>query len=369
MPETARRAGVDRTTRPTASCALRKKITQQRALPSSVVIATVLPGIPHRVCACLPASVHRRSETMKYQTINQGRKRVVSFEDSKHAVAYHYTNAAGLIGIIQNSCLWASSPVGLNDLVEFTYGVDVIAEVCKSWPKDGLSELQRRYLAALSIGEPIKRHFESVYYVSASASSDSLSQWRNYSGRLGYCIGIDTTVQLAVVDGGGTSRTGENYERISGVMGGWYDVVYNSDQQQKLIWDFISESLRGVDEAYGPELMVSRDSGFLATLASTMKHATFAEEQEIRFVASKLQDMHENFRAGDFGVIPYVEVAKATDRRHFIDSPQEPLPLTQVTCGPANSSEQPLVEGAVVRLLKDKGYEVPVVVSTSPYRF
>jgi hypothetical protein len=41
-------------------------------------------------------------------------------------VIYHYTDAAGLFGIISNDELWASAPSSLNDASELSYGFQLL---------------------------------------------------------------------------------------------------------------------------------------------------------------------------------------------------------------------------------------------------
>ena len=44
---------------------------------------------------------------------------------------YHYTNAAGLLGILQNKVFWVSKSNFLNDFSEISYIDTVIKSICK----------------------------------------------------------------------------------------------------------------------------------------------------------------------------------------------------------------------------------------------
>jgi Protein of unknown function (DUF2971) len=126
------------------------------------------------------------------------------------AVLYHYTTAAGLMGIIASQRLWATNARFLNDPSEIRYALKMIS--------DTVAEREKAYLEArsaeptlavpdlagiiLGVGAPkieiwakdlleVFHHQREVYVTSFCEDGDLLSQWRGYaSAGGGYAIGI-----------------------------------------------------------------------------------------------------------------------------------------------------------------------------------
>lgn len=99
---------------------------------------------------------------------------------------YHYTDSAGLLGIIgsnQDGCLWMSNICFMNDHSEF----DV-----------GFSEIENHVISLFNsagIPEPYARSGiyamkRNIFVASFSGKKNDLSQWRGYCKRGGYCIGV-----------------------------------------------------------------------------------------------------------------------------------------------------------------------------------
>ncbi|MDE0174269.1 MAG: DUF2971 domain-containing protein [Defluviicoccus sp.] len=130
-----------------------------------------------------------------------------SYEEMADAL-FHYTNANGLLGILESGQLWSTASVASNDATEQQYGKGVIASVLNTIPKNA-SE-QRRIDAALeSLRLPpfaathdydedlealLTTHFVT-FITSFCKTSDPaifqgglLSQWRAYGGTHGYAI-------------------------------------------------------------------------------------------------------------------------------------------------------------------------------------
>jgi channel protein (hemolysin III family) len=106
---------------------------------------------------------------------------------------YHYTSMQGLLGIFSFRELWASKIHYLNDAREFCLALELAR-----------GELEKRKQAAQSEGvraflqRTIDRIFQvsrlNIHVVSFSEDSDSLSQWRAYSGGSGgFALGMEST--------------------------------------------------------------------------------------------------------------------------------------------------------------------------------
>jgi DUF2971 family protein len=86
---------------------------------------------------------------------------------------YHYTTPEGLMGIVKNQELWATSVFFLNDIAEFKHGI----------------ELGRDHLEAL-FNNTEKTKDTTIYVCSFSEEPDDLSQWRAYCPMGGFAIGF-----------------------------------------------------------------------------------------------------------------------------------------------------------------------------------
>jgi len=106
---------------------------------------------------------------------------------------YHYTNAAGLLGIVRGKCLWASDVWYMNDAREALYGLDVIERALEGLdlPSGPAAEIRGR---ALTLLRAIRDDgdFSRSYIACLSADGDDLSQWRAYGRPRGFSIGFDT---------------------------------------------------------------------------------------------------------------------------------------------------------------------------------
>lgn len=104
-------------------------------------------------------------------------------------VLYHYTTQAGLLGILESNCLWATAAQYLNDSSEYEYGLQLIADRLSSTAKEAVDETVAAKLA--EIAKDLSP-FPGVCVVSLTKDGDLLSQWRAYGGRaggvaLGFC--------------------------------------------------------------------------------------------------------------------------------------------------------------------------------------
>jgi hypothetical protein len=135
---------------------------------------------------------------------------------SKPDRLYHYTDAAGLIGIVERQVLWATDAEFLNDAQELRFGrAEVHAALLSraselstgkargdhpEYPEypDALAYTAASMMlgAAESI-QPNARHDEyfqvAVYVTCFCEEPDLLSQWRGYAAGGGFAIGFSTS--------------------------------------------------------------------------------------------------------------------------------------------------------------------------------
>lgn len=165
-------------------------------------------------------------------------------------ILYHYTDARGLLGIVQSGQLWASSAAFLNDSTEMVYMRDVLAEVAQEFREKyeveaeirdyaadayagtgRFSDAQRRTASVISVLEMAPTFPGGLFdvYVSCFCSDDDLlSQWRGYpSSGGGYAVGLRSE---SLRQGGGLLRR----------------VVYDEQTQRELLRDLLAPVIDAV---------------------------------------------------------------------------------------------------------------------------
>lgn len=221
-------------------------------------------------------------------------------------VLYHYTDFAGLHGMLKTDRIWATYNKVLNDATEEHHAIGVLDSALKTFLKTGSN--------TLNIGSllPPRRRFVSCF-----CESDSLlSMWRAYAGDGGgYCLGFSYEGLRAT--GFLKSRPGSSFPLLGRVAYGdaprdilaylKADVAYGKIKQQS------------IDE------LVAKLSPFLPSM---IKNVAFREEREWRLIALDPPTEWINFRSGNANIKPYVELACVKAFGEF------KLPLVSVTYGP-----------------------------------
>jgi hypothetical protein len=263
-------------------------------------------------------------------------------------VLWHYTDAAGLQGILETRTFWATEATFSNDAAEIHHGLGVWRDAVDSYEYMGKKSTTGARVKALRVAThqimgPYVTTEMRPFLVCFCDSGDVLSQWRAYGGSDtagGYALGFappETSVRFRL------SR-----------------VVYDRDAQRSACAALVDASVRAVDKN-------TRDMGrfteFLLGIranpieaATTFKDPAFAEEHEWRLVYLRDADratLDVKHRVSRGLLLPYVEV----------ETPR----LVAVNCGP---SPDPALKQAGVRSLLDaNGYQdVTVEGSLAPLR-
>src|SRR5437762_1595309 len=105
------------------------------------------------------------------------------------AVLYHYTDSAGLFGLVTSGNLRLGDARFLNDSTEFVHGIniarEVVTEALKETDGEKILERTRHYLSPEFV-------FRQLYVFSLSETAESISQWQRYGADgYGYCIGFN----------------------------------------------------------------------------------------------------------------------------------------------------------------------------------
>jgi hypothetical protein len=273
---------------------------------------------------------------------------------------YHYTSPSGLLGILEKNCLWASSALSLNDLSEVTYGFGVVKEVLEERKGSTFTDAIWPVL-----GDETRDSLrDAAFFLSASAHGDSLNQWLGYSGKQGYAVGLDTSVNLVQLTESDQEIAYLNHNLVSG----WFDVIYDRDRQRQavnVLLDFLEQG-----HVPGSTHTALHARLWLGTLLVQFKHPAFRDEREVRYLATRLPSPVEYFRAGAYGVVPYVKLVTREPGEYFYTrSSGRKLPIVSVACGPLNAEERLPAMAATRRLLAATGYSADVAPSDAPYRY
>lgn len=304
----------------------------------------------------------------------------------KGDAVYHYTDAAGLLGMVQNHTLRATEASGMNDPHEGVYGRKVVAEHVA--PEPHREDFENHRLQADSIAD------EEVFVACATTRADDVSQWTRYTPwpSAGYCVGLDPQASLHVIRADPpvpykASRTENGHFRIQfgnwASVSSWSPVVYGSQEFGKAMEDFYpwaSDLFRGIStdgnwEDYQEERQMAESAGSTALndMTRLAKHEGFAAENEIRLVATTSSGAGVvKYRPSRYGVVRYVDLGVGEEHQGYVVRDEEDatswvrLPIVSVTISPSPFAERGVE--SVRRLLADNGYDIEPTVSTSNMR-
>lgn len=283
---------------------------------------------------------------------------------SSPAKLHHYTNSAGINGIILSNHLWATDFRNLNDTTELTYGTGLLVDELKKFGKEKVGDvsilLNGLCTFYMDHGDKIRDFFET-YVVSLSEAPDMLSQWRAYADHAkGCCVEFDFTDSrlFTIVD----EYTPWALEILP--------VIYDEDIQRSLIRSGIERLLNHLSP-----LAINRSTseqgiliGFLMhalrPFVTAFKHPGFAEEREWRAIAAcqKTQtDAKKKQRIAGSSSSNYLECIFIQGNDVSLWQ-RKLLPITGIKYGPL---AEPSKKEEIRKLLSLNGYENQVVYSDS----
>lgn len=289
---------------------------------------------------------------------------------------WHYTNGEGLLGILRNDAVWASSAATLNDSREIWEGVEALEKRLRWWRKQGEIDSRQADFAKSNLAQAVqalKQH--RVFVVSASLASDRLSQWRGYGGEQSYAVALDVNRPLRPL-----SETPILRDSAAVVPGPWMKVAYGKSKFREQI-DAASRLLLNLAPVTGEdEATLAGHPGILLwRILPYLKHKSFREENEARLchiVPPESALRHEpalNFRAGRRMPIPYLDLGAHIRQdgdeffKYWARNREAKLPIRKVIIGPGHYDWAR--ENAVRALLDRYGYEhVKIGHSRSTYR-
>lgn len=265
-------------------------------------------------------------------------------------ILYHYTTAAGLIGILNSGMLRGSNATFLNDSSEIAFGRSICHQVLMEELKHR-TDLAERKLIENARGFLDDEPPHEIYVTSFSARRDLLSQWRAYgSSESRFCVGF---------------RAAQFSERD--ILRFPQPVDYVRDSQQEKVRRAVAiacrELSRSPDDPYHGQSCALDLSFHLRRLSCAFKHAGFAEEEEWRSVerASPISDLRSIGFEVTGGVlrtfISMLMGSRVSDR----------LPVSEVCLGPSGQKQRETIY-TIQLLLARYGYEdASVTTSEIPF--
>lgn len=229
-------------------------------------------------------------------------------------ILWHYTNAAGFLGICRSGKLWATNTEYLNDASELRYARHLILrEINAARPKVAVREeheMLNLFCDCLSSNAT-----RPVFVTSLSAVKNELSQWRAYGGSTGsYALGFNTTSLLTAI-----AKNTETRFTL-------HKCIYEDAHSHDLCVQFVDSLIRefragrsthtsGASDYQEMLDFVHEAVRIFDTLAPLIKHPDFIQESEWRLVSGvvDLTKRPIRLREGRTRVVPYLELTIATD--------------------------------------------------------
>ena len=107
-------------------------------------------------------------------------------DEANPPVIYHYTDPAGLIGILSSGQLWATDIQYLNDSSELQHAQRLYRQVLEELFFEGSRQsLQRRLAKKALRSEYLSLDSRKEYVVCFCAEGDLLTQWQSYGAQIG----------------------------------------------------------------------------------------------------------------------------------------------------------------------------------------
>jgi hypothetical protein len=265
-------------------------------------------------------------------------------------ILYHYTTQDGLLGILNDSKIWATDILYLNDETEFKYSIGLMKERIKKIVKPISGQKAKKFLKHLL--EPPKHLNEfQIFVCSFSIDGKSLSQFRSYCPENnGFSIGFDYS-QL--------NNVTKNQNFRTYLLPCFYEKSMIAELANETIDGIVSFLKTEVDDDLN-KAIGEYDSEF-PILASILKHESFHDEREWRLFIFKKRPVASSeiqFRKGKSMLLPYITV----DLQGTTKLP----PIKQIYVGP--TPHQDLSTNSVKLLVQSKHLSCSVEHSGIPYR-
>ena len=282
---------------------------------------------------------------------------------------YHYTDAAGLEGIVKTQQVWSTDFTHLNDPSELTYGMAIASELLSEigQASDSRTRIFCDMVNDLFTHKNMRGAF-GFFVSSFSQERDDLGQWRAYgdNGR-GFALGLSP--QVFRIEQKADRKPHENVFVVP--------VVYDRHAARRHHMPAIEQAVRIVGKTVEQASDLMQDSNvgmpFLDEMAKaliaaqliinslTIKHEAYQHEREVRLIILGEQTNlapYISTRAGRSEIVPFIKSDMPVQAKDNV---------AEIVIGPAASA------GAEdwVQALLEPFHDVPASIlhrSTIPYR-
>ena len=272
---------------------------------------------------------------------------------------WHYTDATGLIGILQSKQIWSTQISCLNDASEQRHFGDLVHAKVKERRRDNKDPLLEPLFRVAD--EALRsREFTAVgqFVACFSEARDDLGQWRGYGGgECGYAIGFSSNGILSAIS-----------PRVNTLL---MPMIYADS-----VHNFVASDVIRMGEVYyrqglcrgNPDLwtqeFVTAFGDVLSLTAANVKHPKFSGEAERRIV-TMLQPGEQKkleFRQKRTMLARHLPISLVVEEDGACH-----LPITRIVVGPGPA--QRVSKVSVGELLVKFDYQhIPVELSEVPYR-
>ncbi|RPH38144.1 DUF2971 domain-containing protein [bacterium] len=250
-------------------------------------------------------------------------------------ILYHFTDAAGLMGIIKDAGVWASLATSLNDRSEVTFGVELARKVLQERIKRSETLYLTSIVSFLDPGNvPDEVRLEvNTFVISFCARIDKSGHWLHY-GRSGdgFALGFEPG-------------------RLQVVPFDLARVLYEEDEQRHAIERIIDNAERALtnivssvspdQQLYATRVGAHMVAAHLWALAPRLKNPAFGEEEEWRLLTYHLKGgAHLELKGGHHGngrAIPLQTGYRSVDGRvvphQVLSFSKTRLPLAEIVLG------------------------------------
>ena len=273
----------------------------------------------------------------------------VSLHRKRPRYLYHYTNAQGLLGMLQSKSIWATNSRFMNDPTEIGYATRLVREVVEQsellkgnapWVKR-LRDWVNGFLVDYEQGA-------KVYIACFCPEGDLLSQWRGYGavgggyalGFVGRHIGAQ---ELTSLDKPEPILRKVIYDRRTqqGLVRDWLEGVFRVEQELRKHPGQLAAQQRSFQ-------LLFAFSMFLSECMNCFKDPAYWEEQEWRIIqfgrVGDREVIKAAFRPGRTHIVPYTALDFSQGKGPY----QGKLPLRLICYGP---TLEPKVTERSLRLL------------------
>ncbi|MNO83586.1 hypothetical protein D3C76_749010 [compost metagenome] len=244
---------------------------------------------------------------------------------------FHYTNANGMLGIIDSRKLWATHYQYLNDSSELEYGYSLAKEIIRGAIAAEENKEVKRFLENSLNSCSISSSGLEFYITCFCEHDDVLSQWRAYGGGAqGYALGFEA---------GAIGRRKPTADNQNIHM---RKVLYDERKQKELISlavKTLSEKLRSISgNGCSIDVIAAACRGLrmaLVEMTIFFKHPAYEVEHEWRILHFPSNESGLKFRDGPFGLTPYVELDISASNGVYANT----IPLCSITASPSKNTD------------------------------